>query len=92
MRNYMIPHLTISHSFLATILPILTLCTHTLLALSFALPGSDQYHAFWSLVYNVLAAGSSMLGLIGAIRVCLPPRLSSGYRCIRMAQSPYNES
>jgi hypothetical protein len=55
--------------FLAILLPALTLCTHTLLALSFALPGSEQYRAFWSLSYNVVAAGASILGLVGAVRV-----------------------
>jgi hypothetical protein len=55
--------------FLAILLPALTLCTHTLLVLSFALPGSEQYRALWSLSYNVAAAGASMLGLVGAVRV-----------------------
>lgn len=58
--------------FLAIILPALTLSTHLLLSLSFALPGDDQTWAFWSLMYNGLAAFSSVLGLVGALRVsCL---------------------
>ncbi|EAT79621.2 hypothetical protein SNOG_12821 [Parastagonospora nodorum SN15] len=63
--------------FLAIVLPTLTLCTHTLLAFSFALPGSEQYRAFWSLVYNSLAACASILGLIGAVR--LIPSFVSAY-------------
>lgn len=55
--------------FLAVVLPILTLLTHLLLCTSFALPGNDSTFAFWSLVYNVLAASASILGLVGAIRV-----------------------
>ncbi|KAF2030745.1 hypothetical protein EK21DRAFT_100228 [Setomelanomma holmii] len=61
--------------FLAILLPGLTLCTHTLLALSFALPGSEQ--AFWSFVYNVFAAGASILGLMGAVK--LIPSFVSAY-------------
>lgn len=55
--------------FLAIILPILTLATHLLLSVSFALPGHDGTWAFWSLSYNGLAACASVLGLIGALRV-----------------------
>ncbi|KAF2821405.1 hypothetical protein CC86DRAFT_448870 [Ophiobolus disseminans] len=62
--------------FLAILLPSLTLCTHTLLALSFILPGSEQYRAYWSLSYNVIAAGASVAGLIGAVRL-LPPLISA---------------
>ena len=58
--------------FLAIILPALTLSTHLLLSLSFALPGDDQTWAFWSLIYNGLAAFASVLGLIGALRVSSP--------------------
>lgn len=72
-----------SNRFLAIVLPTLTLCTHTLLALSFALPGNEQYRASWSLTYNVIAAGASILGLIGAVRVsriyALFPILSLSY-------------
>lgn len=57
------------YRFLAIVLPTLTFCTHILLAVSFALPGTEQYRAFWSLVFNVIAAGASVLGLIGAVRV-----------------------
>lgn len=60
---------TILNRFLAIVLPTLTFFTHTLLALSFALPGTEQYRAFWSLVFNVIAAGASILGFIGAVRV-----------------------
>jgi hypothetical protein len=60
---------TLLYRFLAIVLPTLTFFTHTLLALSFALPGTEQYRAFWSLVFNVVAAGASVLGLIGAVRV-----------------------
>ncbi|KAL5115361.1 hypothetical protein ACEQ8H_006737 [Pleosporales sp. CAS-2024a] len=63
--------------FLAMVLPTLTLCTHTLLAISFALPGSEPSRAFWSLIYNVFAAGASILGMIGAIR--LIPSFVSAY-------------
>ncbi|KAH7076164.1 hypothetical protein FB567DRAFT_608837 [Paraphoma chrysanthemicola] len=61
--------------FLAILLPALTLCTHTLLALSFALPGSEQ--AFWSFVYNLCAAGASIFGLFGAVK--LIPSFVSAY-------------
>lgn len=69
--------LTLANSrFLAIVLPSLTICTHTLLALSFALPDTlPEYRAFWSLAYNILAAGSSILGLIGALRL-IPSLLS----------------
>ncbi|KAI8942000.1 hypothetical protein NX059_000108 [Plenodomus lindquistii] len=63
--------------FLAIVLPALTLCTHTLLALSSVLPGSDPDRALFSLVYNVLAASASLLGLLGAIR--LLPTLVNAY-------------
>lgn len=66
--------------FLAIILPALTLSTHLLLSLSFALPGDDQTWAFWSLVYNGLAAFSSVLGLVGALR--LLPKLVSAYTLV----------
>lgn len=56
-------------SFLAIVLPTLTLSTHLLLSLSFALPSEDQAHPCWSLLYNGLAALASVLGLVGAIRV-----------------------
>jgi hypothetical protein len=55
--------------FLAIVLPSLTLCTHTLLALSFLLPGSDLDRASFSISYNVLAGSASILGLLGAVRV-----------------------
>jgi hypothetical protein len=55
--------------FLAIVLPSLTLCTHTLLALSFLLLGADLDRAFFSVVYNVLAGTASILGLIGAVKV-----------------------
>lgn len=61
--------------FLAIVLPALTLSTHLLLSLSFALPGDDKTWAFWSLTYNGLAAVASVLGLVGAVRVSsLAPR------------------
>jgi len=66
--------------FLAIVLPTLTFFTHTLLALSFALPGTEQYRAFWSLVFNVIAAGASILGFIGAVR--LIPSFVSAYTLI----------
>ncbi|KAF2844874.1 hypothetical protein T440DRAFT_473088 [Plenodomus tracheiphilus IPT5] len=66
--------------FLAIVLPTLTLCTHTLLALSSVLPGSDPDRACFSLLYNALAAGASILGLLGAIR--LVPSLVSIYTLI----------
>ncbi|EDU42691.1 hypothetical protein PtrSN002B_007498 [Pyrenophora tritici-repentis] len=53
--------------FLAVVLPALTLCAHTLLALSFILPGSDLDSACFSLTYNVLAGCASTLGLVGAV-------------------------
>lgn len=53
-------------------LPCLTFCTHSLLALSFILPGSDLDDAYLSVAYNVLACCASILGLVGAIRVSLP--------------------
>ena len=59
--------------FLAIILPALTLSTHLLLSLSFALPGDERAWAVWSLSYNGLAALASVLGLIGAVRVSSPP-------------------
>jgi hypothetical protein len=62
----------LQYRFLAILLPTLTLCTHTLLALSFLLPGTEQYRAIWSLVFNVVAASASILGLIGAVRVSQP--------------------
>ncbi|KAI4702992.1 hypothetical protein J4E81_001866 [Alternaria sp. BMP 2799] len=55
--------------FLAVVLPSLTLCTHTLLALSFLLPGSDPNRAVFSITYNAIAGSASILGLVGAIRV-----------------------
>lgn len=55
--------------FLAIVLPALSLSTHLLLSLSFALPGDDQTWASWSLIYNGLAAVVSVLGLVGAVRV-----------------------
>jgi hypothetical protein len=55
--------------FLALMLPTLTLATHLLLSLSFALLGDDQGWAFWSLIYNGTAAFASLLGLVGAVRV-----------------------
>ncbi|CAG5179240.1 uncharacterized protein ALTATR162_LOCUS9103 [Alternaria atra] len=66
--------------FLAIVLPALTLCTHTLLALSFLLPGSDLDRASFSVTYNVLAGSASILGLLGAIR--LIPRLVSAYTIV----------
>lgn len=63
--------------FLAIVLPGLTLCTHLLLALSFALPGAAPDRAFFSLIYNVVAVGASLLGLMGAIK--LIPSLVSAY-------------
>ncbi|KAF2126112.1 hypothetical protein P153DRAFT_323159 [Dothidotthia symphoricarpi CBS 119687] len=63
--------------FLAVLLPVLTLSTHLLLCTSFALPDNDPTRAFWSFVYNVLAASASILGLIGAVRFI--PRLVSAY-------------
>ncbi|KAF2995587.1 hypothetical protein E8E13_004650 [Curvularia kusanoi] len=66
--------------FLAIILPALTLSTHLLLSLSFALPGTEQTWAFWSLSYNGLAAIASVLGLIGAVR--LLPKLVSAYTLV----------
>ncbi|KAF1927426.1 uncharacterized protein M421DRAFT_421835 [Didymella exigua CBS 183.55] len=66
--------------FLAIILPALTLSTHLLLSLSFALPGNDKTWAFWSLTYNGLAAWASVLGLIGALR--LWPKLVSAYTLV----------
>ena len=76
-HSHSVPPLLTSHDrFLAIVLPTLTLCTHTLLAFSFALPGSEQYRAFWSLVYNSLAACASILGLIGAVRVSIRPTAS----------------
>ncbi|KAG9189660.1 hypothetical protein G6011_06528 [Alternaria panax] len=66
--------------FLAIVLPSLTLCTHTLLALSFLLPGSDLDRASFSVSYNVLAGSASILGMIGAIR--LIPRLMSAYTLV----------
>jgi hypothetical protein len=63
---------------LAIVLPSLTLCTHTLLALSFILPGADLDRAYFSVVYNVLAACASILGLIGAVRVSTLPFGSPG--------------
>lgn len=71
-------HLTTEQSqtrFLAIVLPLLTLCTHTLLALSSILPGSDPDRAVFSFIYNILAVGASILGLIGAVRL-LPSFLS----------------
>lgn len=65
--------LTVSR-FLAIILPALTLSTHLLLSLSFALPGDSQTWAFWSLMYNGTAAFASILGLVGAVRVSSPLR------------------
>ncbi|RYO16199.1 hypothetical protein AA0111_g11464 [Alternaria arborescens] len=66
--------------FLAIVLPSLTLCTHTLLALSFLLPGSDLDRASFSISYNVLAGSASILGLLGAVR--LLPSLVSAYTII----------
>ncbi|KAH9867857.1 hypothetical protein IAQ61_007161 [Plenodomus lingam] len=66
--------------FLAIVLPALTLCTHTLLALSSILPGSDPDRAFFSLVYNFLAVCASILGLLGAVR--LLPSLVSIYTLV----------
>lgn len=63
--------------FLAIVLPTLTFFTHSLLALSSALPGTEPYRAFWSLIYNVIAASTSVLGLIGAVRVI--PSFVSAY-------------
>lgn len=63
------PTTDLEHRFLAIVLPALTLSTHLLLSLSFALPGAEQTWAFWSLIYNGLAAFASVLGLIGALRV-----------------------
>ncbi|KAF1847560.1 uncharacterized protein K460DRAFT_402907 [Cucurbitaria berberidis CBS 394.84] len=63
--------------FLAIVLPGLTLCTHILLALSFALPGAAPDHAFSSFLYNVFAAGASILGVVGAVK--LIPSLVSAY-------------
>jgi hypothetical protein len=54
------------------VLPSLTLCTHTLLALSFILPGADLDRAVFSVVYNVLAGTASIFGIIGAVRVSKP--------------------
>jgi hypothetical protein len=58
--------------FLAILLPSLTLCTHTLLALSFVLPGADLDRAVFSVAYNVLAGTASIFGIIGAVRVSKP--------------------
>lgn len=68
--------------FLALVLPGLTVSTHILLALSFALPGSDlgRDRASFSLIYNVLAGGASLLGLVGATR--LIPSLVSAYTIV----------
>ncbi|KAF1357718.1 hypothetical protein EJ07DRAFT_127525 [Lizonia empirigonia] len=66
--------------FLAIILPALTLSTHLLLSLSFALPGDSQTWAFWSLMYNGTAAFASILGLVGAVR--LLPKLVSVYTLV----------
>ncbi|KAI4647087.1 uncharacterized protein J4E78_009062 [Alternaria triticimaculans] len=66
--------------FLAVVLPSLTLCTHTLLALSFLLPGSDPNRAVFSITYNAIAGSASILGLVGAIR--LLPRLVSAYTIV----------
>ncbi|KAL1796384.1 hypothetical protein ACET3X_004924 [Alternaria dauci] len=66
--------------FLAIVLPSLTLCTHTLLALSFLLPGSDLERASFSISYNVLAGSASILGLVGAVR--LLPSLVSAYTLV----------
>ncbi|KAH7374253.1 hypothetical protein BKA66DRAFT_422721 [Pyrenochaeta sp. MPI-SDFR-AT-0127] len=68
--------------FLAIVLPGLTVSTHILLALSFALPGSDigRDRALLSLMYNVLAGSASILGLVGAIR--LIPGLVSAYTIV----------
>ncbi|KAI4955857.1 hypothetical protein J4E91_000064 [Alternaria rosae] len=66
--------------FLAVVLPSLTLCTHTLLALSFLLPGSDPNRAVFSITYNAIAGSASMLGLVGAI--WLLPRLVSAYTIV----------
>ncbi|KAF1831443.1 hypothetical protein BDW02DRAFT_591119 [Decorospora gaudefroyi] len=63
--------------FLAIVLPTLTLCTHTLLALSFLLPGADLDRAFLSVIYNVMAGSASILGLVGAIK--LIPKLVSAF-------------
>jgi len=65
------------------VLPSLTLCTHTLLALSFLLPGSDPTRAVFSITYNAIAGSASILGLVGAIRVSKP--LSSSPRFVRLA-------
>jgi hypothetical protein len=67
--------------FLAIVLPALTLSTHVLLSLSFALPADDQARAFVSLVYNGLAALASVLGLFGAVR--LVPSLVSAYTIVQ---------
>lgn len=67
--NFKIHNAKTASRFLAIILPSLTLCTHTLLALSFALPGNEQRTVYWSLGYNVAASGASVLGLVGAVRV-----------------------
>jgi hypothetical protein len=75
--------LTGDFSFLAIVLPALTLSTHVLLSLSFALPADDQARAFVSLVYNGLAALASVLGLFGAVRVSKKksPRPAQYKRC-----------
>ncbi|KAH8704575.1 hypothetical protein GQ44DRAFT_716536 [Phaeosphaeriaceae sp. PMI808] len=67
---------------LAIVLPILTMSTHILLALSIAIPGGEPNHTSWSLSYNVLAAGASMVGLIGAVK--LIPNFVSAYTLTHM--------
>ncbi|KAF1938304.1 hypothetical protein EJ02DRAFT_457987 [Clathrospora elynae] len=66
--------------FLAIVLPALTLCTHTLLALSFILPSANPDRALFSITYNLLAGSASILGLVGAIR--LKPSLVSAYTLV----------
>ncbi|EMD93067.1 hypothetical protein COCC4DRAFT_169700 [Bipolaris maydis ATCC 48331] len=63
--------------FLAIVLPVLTFCAHGLLAMSFALPGSDLDSAYFPITYNLLACGASILGLVGALRAS--PSLVSAY-------------
>ncbi|OAL48217.1 hypothetical protein IQ07DRAFT_589042 [Pyrenochaeta sp. DS3sAY3a] len=62
--------------FLAVTLPGLTLCTHIMLGLFFILQIAPPDRAHFSLSYNILAAGASIAGLVGAIR-CIPSLVSA---------------
>lgn len=68
---------------LALVLPILTLCTHTMLALSSAWNRPDHNRPPYMLAYNSLAASASILGFLGAVK--LIPSLISIYTFIHAA-------